>query len=118
MKTTKKAKILKLLADGLTPKEIAAKMKIPVSHVYTTRYNENKSVKGAAPKRVGRPPKSWTNPNPANVLQKESQLLAKTLLEDRVESLNIEIANLKHQIIGFRAVISYLENLAGVKDSQ
>jgi len=45
-------------------------------------------------------------------------LLAKTLLEDRVESLNIEIANLKHQIIGFRAVISYLENLAGIKDSQ
>jgi len=116
MKTTKKAKILKLLADRLTPKEVAAKMKIPVGYVYTTRHNENKSVKGAAPKRVGRP--AWENPRPANILQKESQLLAKTLLEDKVESLNIEIANLKHQIIGFRAVISYLENLAGVKDSQ
>ena len=118
MKTTKKAQMLKLLADGLTPKEVAAKMKIPVGRVYTTRYNENKSVKGAAPKRVGRPPKAWENPRPANILQKESQLLAKTLLEDKVESLNIEIANLKHQIIGFRAVISYLENMAGVRISQ
>lgn len=118
MKTTKKAKILKLLADGLTPKEVAAKMKVPVSHVYTTRYNEKKSVKGAAPNRMGRPPKARTNPSPANLLQKESQLLAKTLLEDKVEALTIEIANLKHQIIGFRAVVSYLENLAGVKDSQ
>jgi len=93
-------------------------MKVPVGYVYTTRHNEKKSVKGAAPKRVGRPPKAWENPRPANILQKESQLLAKTLLEDRVEALNIEIANLKHQIIGFRAVVSYLENLAGVKDSQ
>jgi len=35
-----------------------------------------------------------------------------------VDRLEKEIANLKHQIVGFRAVISYLEDLAGLRNSQ
>lgn len=113
---TKKAQILKLLADGKTPKEVAQKMKVTVQRVYATRYEaKNKSpVVDAGFKRVtkkrGRPAKSETTTH--------QQLLSRVILEDKVESLNIEIANLKHQIIGFRAVISYLEDLAGVRDSQ
>lgn len=111
---TKKAQILKLLADGKTPKEVAQKMKVTVQRVYATRYEAKK--KSAQPdagfkrvaKKRGRPAKT----------NHHQQLLSKVILEDRVESLNIEIANLKHQIIGFRAVISYLEDLAGVRDSQ
>jgi hypothetical protein len=36
----------------------------------------------------------------------------------RIAQMELEIANLKHQIVGFRSVISYLENLAGVRSSQ
>jgi hypothetical protein len=36
----------------------------------------------------------------------------------KVVKLQSEIENLKYQIIGFRAVISYLENQAGLRDSQ
>lgn len=36
----------------------------------------------------------------------------------KVVKLQSEIDNLKHQIVGFRAVISYLEDLAGLRNSQ
>jgi len=36
----------------------------------------------------------------------------------KVMKLQSEIENLKYQIIGFRAVISYLENQVGLRDSQ
>ena len=120
-KTTKKAQILSLLATGKTPQEVAKKVGVSVQRVYTVRHQDRKTVKEATPVRRGRPrkvPLAWSDPAPANVLQKESQLLSKVILEDKVEALNIEVTNLKHQIIGFRAVISYLEDLAGVRNSQ
>jgi hypothetical protein len=36
----------------------------------------------------------------------------------KVSALEKEISNLKHQIVGFRAVISYLEDLSGLRNSQ
>lgn len=39
-------------------------------------------------------------------------------LNNQINHLNIDIANLKHQIIGYKAVISYLENQLGLKASQ
>lgn len=36
----------------------------------------------------------------------------------KVVKLESEVANLKHQIVGFRAVISYLEDLSGLRNSQ
>ena len=36
----------------------------------------------------------------------------------KLVKLQSEIDNLKHQIVGFRAVISYLEDLAGLRNSQ
>ena len=120
-KTTKKAQILSLLATGKTPQEVAKKAGVSVQRVYTVRHQDRKTAKEATPVRRGRPrkvPLAWSDPAPANVLQKESQLLSKVILEDKVEALNIEVTNLKHQIIGFRAVISYLEDLAGVRNSQ
>ena len=35
-----------------------------------------------------------------------------------IDSLRSEIANLKHQAIGYKAVVSYLENQLGLKGSQ
>ena len=34
------------------------------------------------------------------------------------KNLNKQLENLKHQIVGFRAVISYLENRLGMASSQ
>lgn len=39
-------------------------------------------------------------------------------LEDVVESKDIEILELKHQIVGYKAVISYLEHQLGLGKSQ
>lgn len=99
----------------LAAKDLAKKLKVPVSAVYTERWKANKSTE---PKKRGRPPKAWENTRPANVMQKEGQLLAKVILEDKVESLTAEIAELKTQITGFRAVISYLEHHLGLETSQ
>ena len=37
---------------------------------------------------------------------------------NRLLELQKENSDLKHQIIGFRSVVSYLENLAGLRNSQ
>jgi hypothetical protein len=39
-------------------------------------------------------------------------------LQAIIDRQQIENVNMRHQIIGFRAVISYLENQLGIKDSQ
>lgn len=39
-------------------------------------------------------------------------------LEDQISDLQIKVHNLQHQIVGFRAVISYLEDLSGIRNSQ
>ena len=113
--TSRSEKVRKALVKypDLAAKDLAKKLKVPVTAVYTERWKASKSV---APKKRGRPPKAWENTKP--VMQKEGQLLAKTILEDKVEALNAEVADLKHQIVGFRAVISYLEHHVGLETSQ
>jgi hypothetical protein len=39
-------------------------------------------------------------------------------LQDRVDEQEIQIRNLQHREIGYRAVISYLEDLAQIRQSQ
>lgn len=47
------------------------------------------------------------------------QLRQETLrLHHIIDRLNGDIANFNHQIIGYKAVISYLENQLGLKGSQ
>lgn len=41
-----------------------------------------------------------------------------TRLNNVIDHLQTDIANLNHQIIGYKAVISYLENQLGLKASQ
>ena len=114
-KATKQSQILDLLAKGMKPKDIAKQMKVGVQAVYSARYVAKKSA----------PHKMFKRRAPKMVLTHEklpsdaiSRMTARVQLEDKVEALQIGIANLKHQIIGFRAVISYLEDLAGVRNSQ
>lgn len=39
-------------------------------------------------------------------------------LEDAIDGKDVEIMELKHQIIGYKAVISYLEHQLGLNKSQ
>ena len=39
-------------------------------------------------------------------------------LQDTIDGKDLEILELKHQIIGYKAVISYLEHQIGLKNSQ
>ena len=39
-------------------------------------------------------------------------------LQEIIDRKELENVNMRQQIIGFRAVISYLENQLGIKDSQ
>ena len=39
-------------------------------------------------------------------------------LEDDLDAKNVEILELKHQVIGYKAVISYLEHQLGLSKSQ
>ncbi len=43
---------------------------------------------------------------------------SKSALEDIIDDKDVEILNLKHQIVGYKAVISYLENQLGLGKSQ
>lgn len=47
-----------------------------------------------------------------------SVVAKETRLNHTIDQLNAEIANLKHQVIGYKALISYLEFQLGLKGSQ
>ena len=66
-----------------------------------------------APKRRGRPPGVKNKPQETMV----SSAAIKAQVDLRTEHLETIIADLRHQIIGFQAVISYLENQLGLKKS-
>lgn len=54
------------------------------------------------------------------ISSKTSSALRKTIqsMEKEIESLALEVADKDSQIIGYRAVISYLEFQLGLKESQ
>ena len=59
-----------------------------------------------------------------SVAMKERRTLTRKLVQDNVQLMDdnsillSQVTNLEHQIIGFRAVISYLEMQIGLKRSQ
>ena len=68
-----------------------------------------------APKRRGRPPGVKNKTAPKEVMVPSAAIKAQ--VDFRTEHLETIIADLRHQIIGFQAVISYLENQLGLKKS-
>ena len=74
-----------------------------------------------APKKRGRPPgvKNKRTVRRKVVAKKAmvSQDAIKAQVDFRTQHLETIIADLRHQIIGFQAVISYLENQLGLKKS-
>ena len=128
-KATKKSQILSMLAKGMKPNDVAKKLGVGIQSVYSAKYVAKKSAphklfKQRSLKKITAPVVNDVTPSitisATNNLTPDAvgRITARVQLEDKVEALQIEIANLKHQIIGFRAVISYLEDLAGVRNSQ
>ena len=77
---------------------------------------------------MGRTKKLYSSESDESVL-KRAQRIAESVregmyrpsfesLQDTVDDKDVEILNLKHQIIGYKAVISYLENQLGLSKTQ
>ena len=72
-------------------------------------------------RKVGRPKGSKNKTSKTTVLTREAkQKVVSNILDlhGDVASLNTKVANLEHQIIGYKALISYLEFQLGLKGSQ
>ena len=82
-------------------------------------YHTNKWLIGREVKGASKPRKSKTVKVKAHRRHPAGTAPADLIIANgKVDRLEKEIANLKHQIVGFRAVISYLEDLAGLRNSQ
>ena len=114
---SKAAQIRKILTDtpSISPKQVAEMTGFPLSMVYQTKYNMNKKKKP-----VGRPRKVKTTITreevSTNVFRKFQ--LDCAMLQDKNELLCREVDRLEREVVGFRAVISYLEHRLGLESSQ
>ena len=117
----KAAKIRDLMKKSpeMTAKQIATAVGCKPQQVYTVKYlmNRNKRKSGAAVKSKRKVIRiSKTQADLAKRLNVPIVAYAKQLAKG--DSSADIIADLRHQIVGFRAVISYLENQLGLKNSQ
>ena len=119
MKTSpsKAEQIRKILTDtpSIPSKQVAEMTGFPLSMVYQTKYNMNKKKKP-----VGRPRKTKvkvTREEVASNAYRKLQLDC-ALLGDQNNYLVRQVTNLESEIVGFRAVISYLEHRLGLESSQ
>lgn len=122
---TKASKIRAILAKNpnLTAKQVAEMVGCKAQAVHSIKYLDNRKARksGTPVKKRGRPAKkviriSKTEANLAKRLKIPVVAYAKELAG--IDTRSDIIADLRHQIVGFRAVISYLENQLGLKNSQ
>lgn len=121
MKTSpsKAEQIRKILTDtpSIPSKQVAEMTGFPLNMVYQVKYQMKKNNKKTK-KPVGRPRKTKiTRADVTSNAYRKLQLDC-ALLGDQNNSLLREIANLENEIVGFRAVISYLEHRLGLESSQ
>lgn len=124
----KKQKILELLKIGKKPSFIAKQLDVPVQTVYSVKWLAKKdktytvTATGSlnVAKKRSRPSKvPLTKEQTANKLSQIPRLIQDNVqLMDDNRFLLSDNENLRHQIVGFRAVISYLENQVGLRNSQ
>ena len=113
----KRVEIEELLKQGLPYKEVSEKTGVGLDYLYNVVYRlklqrrrkrqESKQLKDI--KELSGPQKDFM----LKVARDE-----RLRMQERIEELEIKNQNLQHQIIGFRSVISYLENMAGIRNSQ
>ena len=65
---------------------------------------------------MGRTKKAYSFEDEIMSIRKDRQSVSS--LEDTIDGKDVEILELKHQISGYKAVISYLEFQLGLKNSQ
>ena len=122
MKTSpsKAEQIRKILTDtpSIPSKQVAEMTGFPLNMVYQVKYQMKKNKKTKKP--VGRPRKTKVTVTRKEVASNAYQKLQLdcALLGDQNNSLLREIVNLENEIVGFRAVISYLEHRLGLESSQ
>ena len=123
MKTSpsKSEQIRKILTDtpSIPSKQVAEMTGFPLSMVYQVKYQMNKNNKKSK-KPVGRPRKkkvTITREEVASNAYRKLQLEC-AMFKDTNDWLLRETKKLETEIVGFRAVISYLEHRLGLESSQ
>lgn len=121
MKTSpsKAEQIRKILTDtpSIPSKQVAEMTGFPLSMVYQVKYQMKKNNKKTK-KPVGRPRKTKvTREEVASNAYRKLQLEC-AMFKDTNDWLRRETKKLETEIVGFRAVISYLEHRLGLESSQ
>lgn len=120
MKTSpsKAEQIRKILTDtpSIPSKQVAEMTGFPLNMVYQVKYQMKKNNK----KPVGRPRKTKVTITRADVTSNAIRKLELEcgLYRDRMSYLTRQVNELEREIVGFRAVISYLEHRLGLESSQ
>ena len=118
MKTSpsKAEQIRKILTDtpSIASKQVAEMTGFPLNMVYQVKYNMNKKNK----RPVGRPRKTTITREEVSTNVFRKFQLDSAMLQDKNELLCREVDRLEREVVGFRAVISYLEHRLGLESSQ
>lgn len=123
MKTSpsKAEQIRKILTDtpSIPSKQVAEMTGFPLNMVYQVKYQMKKNNKKTK-KPVGRPRKTKVKVTREEVVSNAYRKLQLdcAMYQDRMNYLNREVDRLENEVVGFRAVISYLEHRLGLESSQ
>jgi hypothetical protein len=123
MKTSpsKAEQIRKIFTDtpSIPSKQVAEMTGFPLNMVYQVKYQMNKNNKKSK-KPVGRPRKEKVTITRTDVASNAIRKLELEcgLYRDRMSYLTRQVNELEREIVGFRAVISYLEHRLGLESSQ
>jgi len=113
----KRVEVEELLKEGLPYKEVSEKTGVGLDYLYNVVYRLKLQRR-----RKRQESKQLKEIKELSGTEKDRMLKVardeRLRMQERIEELEIKNQNLQHQIIGFRAVISYLENMAGVRISQ
>jgi len=112
-----RVEVEELLKQGLPYKEVSEKTGVGLDYLYNVVYRLKLQRR-----RKRQESKQLKEIKELSGTEKDRMLKVardeRLRMQERIEELEIKNQNLQHQIIGFRAVISYLENMAGVRISQ
>jgi hypothetical protein len=113
----KRVEIEQLLKQGVPYKQVSEQTGVDLNYLYNIVYRLKLQRR-----RKRQESKQLKDIKELSVPQKDFMLKVardeRLRMQERIEELEIKNQNLEHQIIGFRSVISYLENMAGIRNSQ
>ena len=111
----KKERILALLKEGKTPKEVAKTLNIRPQDVYNTAYLDRKrKAKLKIQRAVVR---ATAKLRKKKITLKKKPEVFRWVNREAVDP-QATIDSLRHEIVGYKAVISYLEHRLGLSSTQ